>query len=697
MLKFIIMIEQKIITDELKKSPSIRTNKKTITDELKKKSQHIRENKIATFMNESVVYNSKKNSVSFELSVASGTTRLVQSFWWAYYETLDVMGVDTKYLDDGYGVVLRYHDRKDHVGNITNVRVDPKNEKIYATLEFYLDVAESRSVFERVRNGLYRNVSIGYYAKDGADALEVKELEDDDNDNDVNYEVIFRDWVLAEVSFVPVPADATVGVGRSKNSSMEEKQMSNPVEQEVIETSQEKEGLSEKIEVSPEKVKDNERNLDTILDGFRGLIDSSRLSFDEFRERLITVHNGSRITERDVAKELVTLERSKSGSDVEKLSTVNVVRNETEFSCGKILQNYIRGVPQDGEERELLDEFTRKTESYAPLTSSMGGIIIPHAAFARDRSMSKLLDMRAVDVAATPAGYHHEMFDETNFVDALVSKAYLLPEITILPDNLVQDLVGVVESGAWTVSHTDQDDAITESTGVTFGNRTFKWHQINARVKVRKRSLDQSTLLMGRIMQQAQRDIARGVDNVILNGTGSSAQPTGIFALAGLDSVDGGAAANANIKPSYKLMVDLRTELYKNNAEHMEACYVLTPETYGTLQVSSRLTGATGSAADAIVQVGPDKTKMIDGYKLIVTNHLRKNANRGTTTGKSHYGLFGNLKEMEMGMFQGVEFFMDPYSESANSLINLYVRQAYDILPRHVASFAAILNLDPAL
>jgi len=105
-------------------------------------------------------------------------------------------------LRDG-GPVLVGHDSRDHVGVIESVSID-QDRRGRALVRFGKS-ARAEEIFQDVVDGIRRSVSVGYRIHEA-----VLEKTSDSGDT---YRV--TDWEPYEVSIVSVPADATVGVGRS--------------------------------------------------------------------------------------------------------------------------------------------------------------------------------------------------------------------------------------------------------------------------------------------------------------------------------------------------------------------------------------------------------------------------------------------------------------------------------------------------
>lgn len=107
------------------------------------------------------------------------------------------------------GVLLFNHNRDKVLGKVNRAWIE--NQRGMAEVEFDKD-EESELVFKKVKNGTLKGVSIGYKI----DAIE--EVSQGKVSSDGRFAGpcgVARQWMPYEISIVSVPADATVGVGRS--------------------------------------------------------------------------------------------------------------------------------------------------------------------------------------------------------------------------------------------------------------------------------------------------------------------------------------------------------------------------------------------------------------------------------------------------------------------------------------------------
>ena len=107
------------------------------------------------------------------------------------------------------GVVLYNHKRDDVIGRIDRVWVE--GNRGYAEITFDSDDL-SEKIYQKVKGGTLKGVSVGYLVDSWEEVMPNKQSADGRFTGPCS---IARRWTPYEISIVSVPADPTVGVGRS--------------------------------------------------------------------------------------------------------------------------------------------------------------------------------------------------------------------------------------------------------------------------------------------------------------------------------------------------------------------------------------------------------------------------------------------------------------------------------------------------
>lgn len=159
-----------------------------------------------------------ERSVSMEFRAVEGEERTVElSFsseiaverWWGP-EILDHSDgcVDMSRLTD-MGCVLFNHNRNIVVAKVEKAWIESNRGK--AKIRFDED-DESEKIYQKVKSGTLRGVSTGYRVSNWETVQQGKKSLDGRFKGPCN---IAKRWMPYEISIVSIPADATVGIGRS--------------------------------------------------------------------------------------------------------------------------------------------------------------------------------------------------------------------------------------------------------------------------------------------------------------------------------------------------------------------------------------------------------------------------------------------------------------------------------------------------
>ena len=111
------------------------------------------------------------------------------------------------------GVLLYNHNRDEVIGRIERAWIEGGRGKAEVTFDSDED---SERIFKKVQSGTLKGVSVGYIVDSWEEVMPNKQSADGKYTGPCS---IARKWAPYEVSIVSIPADQTVGVGRSTESS----------------------------------------------------------------------------------------------------------------------------------------------------------------------------------------------------------------------------------------------------------------------------------------------------------------------------------------------------------------------------------------------------------------------------------------------------------------------------------------------
>jgi len=215
---------------------------------------------------------------------------------------------------------------------------------------------------------------------------------------------------------------------------------------------------------------------------------------------------------------------------------------------------------------------------------------------------------------------------------------------------------------------------------------------LGAFVDISRKMLLQSSLdISSFVTADLRATLGQELDRVVLNGSGSGNEPTGLLqnsAIASIALGTNGAAINwANV-------VELETQVSNSNADGESCAYVGTKQLRGKLQQTQRV-AVTG--ADMIWQAA-EKPQLpgegvVNGYRAVATTLMPSNLTKGSGTNLSSL-IFGNWSDLLIGQWgSGIDLMVDPYAFSSTGAVRIIALTDVDFAVRHLESFIRIKDI----
>ena len=522
--------------------------------------------------------------------------------------------------------LLLNHDPEDQIGVIDSMTLDEGSRKVRAVARFSKSDRASE-ILEDIRDGIRSNVSIGYIVN--------KMVRDEDDEE--TYRVV--DAEIKEVSIVSLPADSSVGVGRSLKHKVITVEDNTPMTEETKTTDQ---AVEKKCDVKEIMALGKRHNLvDLAVDAV-----SNQMPTDQFRGQLL----------EKIADKPLEVDHS-----------VGLNQRETrEYS----LMNGIRSL-MSGEgsfEKEVSQELQQR------YGQDPRGMYVPSEFFSRDIT------------TASPA--HGSRLIETehlagDFVDAL--RANLVT--ASLGARMVTGLQGDVQipalHAATAAAFVAENGAPTEG-APTFRQITMAPKELRAYVDISRRLAFQSSPSVEDVIRQDLiQGFARKVDEVAIEGGGTN-EPTGILATSGIGSVAMGTNGGAI---TYAKLVDLEEEVGIDNALTDNAAYLTNPKVVSAMRQTSRQ--SSGVEGNFILN---DENTLL-GYRVARSTLAPSDLTKGSSSGVCSAVLFGNFNDLMIGMFGGLDVVVDPNADLTTGAVRVAAFQMIDVAVRHAQSFAAIQDV----
>lgn len=577
----------------------------------------------------------------------------------AWMEILDhrAEAIDTSRITSRGAPLLLDHDTRQQVGRLENIRLD--DDKVLRGTPRFSRSAVGREVEQDVRDGIRTDVSVGYRI------LEATQVGEED---DMPVYRITR-WQPLEASLVAVPADSSVGVGRSAD------QAAAPAR--IVSLEQPPEGqenaMSEQ-DTAAHRGAAPEPTLQEALNVAKRLGVSAEQRADWATGGMnpkVIMEESVKYVERSAAQAVA------SAKPVE----LNE-REQRDYSVARAIQACLAG-RRDGLEFEISEDVAKR------LGKSTQGFFMPTSLRAQHPGMTpdaRLMTRTQLNVGTTSKGGATVYTEHGGFIDLLRNYAAVFDlGATFLP-GLQGNIQFVRQSGAGTTYWGTESSAAT-ATSLTLQTFSMSPKTLTAKHPYTKMLLTQSVeSIENLIRNDIVREHALAIDFAAIKGDTSTDAPDGILTSTDIGSVTGGAQGAA---PDWDDIVDLQKSLANNNALAGSLAYLTTPGIAAKLMKTQKFATTNGMP----VWDGPMLDGTLGGYRALVSNQVPSTGTKGTTTGQ-HAILFGNWNDLIIGEWGAVEIYPDVYS-SGPAIINLLSIQFADVGLRRPKSFAAMTDALP--
>ena len=548
------------------------------------------------------------------------------------------------------------------IGVVERAYIDGKKRRGYVRVRFSRNPF-AQEVLGDVRDGVLRNVSFGY----SIDKMEERGGGD----------FVATAWTPYEVSVVSVPADPSVGVGRSLETDPDAAPAApqpDPIPA--------MENTTPDLAVVRAEAAEAERSR---IAGINALCDKHNLS-DLGRQ---LVESGRSIDEARAA----VLDQL-GAKPIETVKPVEMdQRDSAEYSISAGIRAALSGdwsAREAGLVREMSQEVQR-TSGFSQ--SGKRGFFVPFSALAKRATYVTSGATTGGNLVATDL-----MADE--FIEALRNNSVMLNLGVRTMTGLVGDVAIPRRSGvASTYYLSTETTAITQSES-TFDQVTLSPKNLAALSKYSRQTLLQATPGIEDLVRRDLTDgINLGIDLGILNGSGSAGQPTGILNTSGIGSVALGTNGGAI---TVNALVDLEEQvLIDNGAVNRDAIgYVTNAKVLAELKKlragGSTTTDGAYLVNDQLNAIGRGGTPAsVNGYPLYVTNQVPSNLTKGASSGVCSAMLMGDFSQAMVGFYgNGIEIVVGEDSDDfSKALTSVRAIVSYDVAVRHAESFAAILDI----
>ena len=589
----------------------------------------------------------------------------------------DDRSVDFSRLNSGAAPLLWNHDPDRHIGIVERAYIDKETKRAYAKVRFSRNKFASE-VLDDVKDGILRGISFGY---------QIKNMEEDDGT------FIADDWAVHEVSITPIPADPTVGIGRSLISSNED--LSDPSQPNTINIdnkSPEEEIRSAATTASPSVPSMEEKSQETVVDTAPAVeapevavetaersveVDTAaevKRALEEEQVRTSTIyavcrqHGADDLTQgfikdgksvSEVNGEILDLIKKRSEASNTPIRSTDMSSNEVGLEAKEVKRfSFIRALhalsnPADRQaqeaasfEREVSEEASKRYGKPA------NGFLVPNEVLKRDLTVGTATaggNLVATDLLAG------------SFIDILRNRMAIMQAGTTVLSGLTGNISIPRQTSASTAYWVGEGTAPTESQQA-FDQVNMTPKTLGGYVDFSRRTLLQASIDVEQFVRgDLAKVLALELDRAGIYGTGSSNQPTGLTQTTGIGT------QTITTYGTFAEYIGMETDVASANADAGALKYIVNAAARGALKSTEK-----ASNTAQFVWEGNE----INGYPALVSNQLANND-----------VLFGDFSQLVMGTWSGVDLTVDPYAGATSGNVRVIALQDVDFAVKQPGAF----------
>jgi HK97 family phage prohead protease len=345
-----------------------------------------------------------------------------------------------------------------------------------------------------------------------------------------------------------------------------------------------------------------------------------------------------------------------SKSESRNLAKFNIIKAINEARNGKLT----------GLEAEVNQEGLNEKRKLGVDARDMHAINMPEMLFSRTQSVTGgVAGNLGGDLVFTQPG---------RYVDFLYPNTPLLQQVSVA-ENLVGNVSFPRQTAAYDLNWKTETGA-DSAQDITFDNVNMspKRAVITAAMSNQLLRQEFSQGIEQRIISQLNRSFNKGMESVILNGTGANNQPTGVFTALDAQKLTIGAI-------DYADLIAFESALANADALEGNLAYVTHPAVLAKLK-QTKLDAGSGRF---LVEGMLNPVQTANGYNILSTTLSPVNY----VATPDEYGMvFGNWSDVQVGFWGGATLMVDPYTNMKSSIVEIYLERFMDVAILRNASFA---------
>ena len=574
------------------------------------------------------------------------------------------------------------------LGIVRNAYLDKEKKKGRAVVELSRN-AKAQEVKRDIDDGILSAISVGYRI------LEMEEREIDGSNA-----FLATRWEPHEVSVVASPAAPDVGISRGL---IDDNTMPSVEKQDIVDSKRvyaastdaqqpiskkqltmEKEQLDLEV-VRSEATKKAASAERTRIREINAMC--SKRGFDDLAEQLI--NNGSSV---DSCREAIL-----DKLDAKPVETAKPIEEQLspqerkQYAKDYRLSAGIRGlITNDWSDKAsgFAREISQQIAKDSGKGTRSGSLFIPYSGLVQRATYVTSGATTGGNIVATDL-----LADD--FIEALRNSTVMVGLGVQTLSGLVGDVAIPRRSGVASTGFLSSETAALSQAESTFDQISMTPKTLGTLSKFSRNMLIQATPGIEDLVRRDISDgINLGIDLGILNGTGSSGQPTGIMQTSGIGSVAIGTNGGAI---TVDKLIDLETAIMEDNAgvNADSISYVTNAKVMGAIK-KLKTSGGEYLVNNNLQALGRGATPVaVNGYPLAMTNQVPSNLTKGSTSGSCSAVVMGDFSQAILGLYgSGIEITAGEDSDDfAKNLVSVKGVVAFDVAVRHAQSFAAILDV----
>ena len=577
--------------------------------------------------------------------------------------------------------LLFNHDPERVIGVVERAWVDD-DRRGYADVRFSQNPFASE-VLRDVQDGIMRNISVGY---------QINKMEESEG--------VMRatDWQPLELSVVAIPADSGIGIGRSSEEFQKTMLTANAEALRISDTKNEiKLSAGSSDGDSPEAPPPNNAKREMSETNFEiNEVRAEAAKAERLRMKSIKTLCSDQGIDAETSSQLIdngaTIDEARE-LVLSKLAVQNVpnIAPSVVVNDGPQRYNFAAGVRAaatgdwSSKDAGFVRELSQECELKGSTRSGRNSFFVPFGAMAQRATYNTGTASQGGDLV-------EDQYLAGSFVDVLRNNSELLN----LGVETMSGLQGNIEIPRQTSSGTAYWLA-NETTAITQSEATFDQITMTPKHLTGLQKYTRQMVLQGDpgieqlIRNDLTRSLAIAMDLAILNGSGSSGQPTGILQTSGIGSVAMGTNGGA---VTLDAMVDLEREVAIDNALTGTPVYLTNPKVVAGLKKLKDTAGAYLYNVDLQARGRGATPGVINGYGITGSTNVPSNLTKGSGSNLSAV-LFGDFSSCMVGVWgPGLEITVGENEDDfAKVLTSVRATMHMDVALRHPESFAAILDV----